>query len=78
MTGVLEEKNEGCGGNRVPQSPTIRALLAFANNPPKGAFAKLFTKRSGRNKKKSLLRLLRSDFWFKEFSRPVSVAILEL
>ena len=41
-------------------------------------FAKLFTKRSGRNKKKSLLRRLRSDFWFKGFSRPILVAILEL
>ena len=40
-------------------------------------FAKLFTKRSGRNKKKSLLRLLRSDFWLKWFSRPFPVAIFE-
>ena len=62
----------------MSQSSTIRALLAFASSPPKGPFAKLFTKRSGRNKKKSLLRLLRSDFWFKGFSRPFLVAILEL
>jgi len=36
--------------------------------PTQGPFAKLFTKRSGRNKKKSLLRILRSDFWLMRIS----------
>ena len=43
-----------------------------------GPFAKQVTKRSGRHKKKSLLRLLRSDFWLLGFSRGLAVAILEL
>ena len=38
-------------------------------SPTKEPFAKLFTKRPGRNKKKSLLTILRSDFLFKRMLR---------
>jgi hypothetical protein len=42
--------------------PPDPSPVGFRKRPTKGPFAKLFTKRTGRNKKKSLLRILRSDF----------------
>ena len=46
-------------------------------SPTEGPFAKILAKRPGWNKKKSLLRILRSDFWILGFVRMVLHAIRE-
>ena len=46
----------------------------FREQPTQGPFVKLFAKRPSRNKKKSLLRILRSDFLLLRLSRPFMAA----
>ena len=78
-TGPSKEENpQGCGGKRVSRieiGPVFPRQFEFLGQPTWGPFAKLFAKRPGRNRKKSLLRLLRSDFWFKRMLREPRPAI---